>query len=476
MYVVIYTDGSCKPNPGMSGWGAHGYSYIGIANKKSIINEHAITTDGYILKDQIKDDVKFVSPVYYYDFSVFSSKDGSNNEAELSAIIGILNYFKEKEISGISIKTDSEYVIRGISINLPLWKENNWTSTTDKETALISLWKELDALLVQYKESNINIELVWVKSRKDYGNNIADQLAKIAVNVGNFYADYSEIPAKEYNKFQYLKHPLLCFKKLCFSTETQLDNGKYLIVEPGDGLGSFGEKHAEATYAVVHLAKSDSIIELIKTKHRKHTSNSGYTVIGHLDTIFHKNIYSYIYKYKEGCLIPTVSRKRFGITSLNFIDGKELTTEIIPAGLAFVGMTILEHLNNILLGYRTKTLNTDLENNGYLVLDITDELYDNNKLKPNINNSIKYIQVHKTIDVYSNRKQISPHLMFGKDLPHRNTLKAIDDGNSVVKLVLWIESNVLMRYVTIVATDGGVGVWSNHHSNYIFLNTLGDGT
>ena len=106
--VIIYTDGACKGNPGVGGWGA--------------ILEY---------KDKNK-------KIYGYD------ENTTNNRMELTAAIRALDVLKEK--SKVIIYTDSKYVLNGITIWIDGWKKNNWKNSNKKEVKNIDLWKLIDKL------------------------------------------------------------------------------------------------------------------------------------------------------------------------------------------------------------------------------------------------------------------------------------------------------------------------------------------
>ena len=137
--VIIYTDGACKGNPGVGGWGA-------------------VLT----YKDKIK-------KIYGYE------EKTTNNRMELKAAIEALSYLKSK--SEVVIFTDSKYLMEGINSWIENWKTNNWRTSNKKEVKNIDLWKDID------KYNNYHaIEWNWVKGHSgDIGNDTADELANLAI-------------------------------------------------------------------------------------------------------------------------------------------------------------------------------------------------------------------------------------------------------------------------------------------------------
>ena len=137
--VIIYTDGACKGNPGVGGWGA--------------ILEY---------KDKNK-------KIYGYD------ENTTNNRMELTAAIRALGVLKEK--SKVIIYTDSKYVMNGITIWIDGWKKNNWKTSNKKDVKNIDLWKLIDKL-----NSFHAVEWKWVKGHSgNTGNEMADELANLAI-------------------------------------------------------------------------------------------------------------------------------------------------------------------------------------------------------------------------------------------------------------------------------------------------------
>ena len=137
--IIIYTDGACKGNPGIGGWGA-------LIKNSNNVKE----LKGFQL-------------------------DTTNNKMELIAVIEALktidNYIN------IKIVTDSKYVKNGISQWILNWKKNGWMTSAKKPVKNKELWQKLDSLV-----NSFNIEWEWVKGHSGHpGNERADQLANEAI-------------------------------------------------------------------------------------------------------------------------------------------------------------------------------------------------------------------------------------------------------------------------------------------------------
>lgn len=132
--LIIYTDGACKGNPGVGGWGA----ILLFGDKTKEINGYA--------------------------------PDTTNNRMELTAVIEALTVIKRQ--CDIIIYTDSQYVQRGMTEWLDGWIKKNWKNVKNPD-----LWQELVNVAAQY-----SIEWRWVRGHNgDKYNERADELANLAI-------------------------------------------------------------------------------------------------------------------------------------------------------------------------------------------------------------------------------------------------------------------------------------------------------
>ena len=138
--LEIYTDGACRGNPGVGGWGA----ILKYDNKIKEIN-------GF-------------------------SKETTNNIMELSAVIKALKELNRS--CDIVITTDSNYVKDGITKWIYNWKKNGWKTANKKPVKNKKLWLELDDLVMQHQ-----INWKWIKGHSGHPENErADQLANQAID------------------------------------------------------------------------------------------------------------------------------------------------------------------------------------------------------------------------------------------------------------------------------------------------------
>lgn len=137
--VEIFTDGACKGNPGIGGWGA------------------------LLRYDEYEKEI--------YGGEIFTT----NNRMELLAAVRALETLKRS--CRVKLHTDSQYLKKGISEWINDWKMRNWKTSAKKPVKNDDLWKMLDRL-VQLHE----IEWCWVRGHAGHeGNEQADRLANLGV-------------------------------------------------------------------------------------------------------------------------------------------------------------------------------------------------------------------------------------------------------------------------------------------------------
>ncbi|MDX8379021.1 MAG: ribonuclease HI [Gallionella sp.] len=137
--IDIYTDGACKGNPGVGGWGA-------------------------LLRTKGKERELFGGEAHT-----------TNNRMELmGAIAGLEALTRDCQVR---LYTDSKYVHQGITTWLANWKRGGWKTASKKPVKNDDLWRRLDAIAVQHQ-----IEWIWVKGHAGHpGNEHADELANKGV-------------------------------------------------------------------------------------------------------------------------------------------------------------------------------------------------------------------------------------------------------------------------------------------------------
>lgn len=137
--VEIYTDGACKGNPGIGGWGA-------------------VLRFGKTEKE------------------LFGGVENTtNNRMEMTAVIEALRALSRS--CDAVVFTDSSYVQKGISEWIHGWKRNGWRTADKKPVKNADLWQTLDQLAAGHQ-----IEWRWVRGHAGHPENErADVLANRGV-------------------------------------------------------------------------------------------------------------------------------------------------------------------------------------------------------------------------------------------------------------------------------------------------------
>jgi ribonuclease HI len=138
--VIIYTDGACRGNPGVGGWGV-------ILSYKGKVKELC-----------------------------GGDNDTTNNRMELMAAIQALEALTKP--CSVQLYSDSSYVLKGITEWLPNWKKRGWKTAANHPVKNVDLWQRLDTAIAQH-----DIEWKWVKGHSgDKGNDRADALANRGID------------------------------------------------------------------------------------------------------------------------------------------------------------------------------------------------------------------------------------------------------------------------------------------------------
>jgi len=137
--VELYTDGACKGNPGVGGWGAL-LVFQGV--EKELWGGEAVTT---------------------------------NNRMELMGAIRGLAELKRP--CNVRLVTDSQYVMKGIQEWMPNWKKRGWKTAAKEPVKNADLWQQLDEQVNRH-----NVTWQWGRGHIGHpGNERADQLANRGV-------------------------------------------------------------------------------------------------------------------------------------------------------------------------------------------------------------------------------------------------------------------------------------------------------
>jgi ribonuclease HI len=138
--IEIFTDGACRGNPGMGGWGA------------------LLRWQGHEKK------LKGVA------------QQTTNNRMEMMAAIEALRSLKQ--FCCVAITTDSQYLQKGVTEWMSNWKKNQWRNSKKKPVKNKDLWQQLDQELQRHQ-----VTWHWVRGHSGHvENELVDQLANEAID------------------------------------------------------------------------------------------------------------------------------------------------------------------------------------------------------------------------------------------------------------------------------------------------------
>lgn len=134
--IIIYTDGSCSPNPGSGGYAA------------------------LLLREGLEPEV-----------IQGAERESTNNRMELTAPIKALQSLKDG--IQVEIRTDSTYVRDGVTQWAAKWQQRDWQTMDGQDVKNKDLWQQL------LKETKrLNVSWLWVKGHSDdQYNQLVDKLA-----------------------------------------------------------------------------------------------------------------------------------------------------------------------------------------------------------------------------------------------------------------------------------------------------------
>jgi ribonuclease HI len=120
--ITIYTDGSARGNPGPGGWGS------------ILIGEKSVVELGG------------------------RESHTTNNRMEMTATLEGLLFVKKHNLgTQVHIKTDSQYVLKGMTEWIEGWQKRNWIGSNKKPVLNKDLW---EALLEASNELQVTYEYV----------------------------------------------------------------------------------------------------------------------------------------------------------------------------------------------------------------------------------------------------------------------------------------------------------------------------
>lgn len=483
VHLVLYTDGGCDNNGDkIGGWGIHGYWYT----KKPTVSNSGCKgfSPAYLgyTKGKPKADETKANVLCYVDFFSGLTAPSTSNIAELLAMLNAFALAKAYDISSLTIQSDSEYTIKGLTQYINGWIARGWVNSTKKPVANKEEWLQLNDAYhqtIEHVGNKSKVKIVKVKGHSgDKGNDRADELATSgAWGVRNLpEVDSGNLLVKSVDDYwgQRTFPGLFTETRLFFNPQLQRDNENlyYQSNLPYSGTETKKEqvickRVTDLLLSVVKLKEPELVIDGLQN-YVVNTRNYTGVFKGRLDTLKNVDNYQHLEEYPDGRYLIFNDE----LNRITLPNKANIFNVINQARLSYRIFGEFDYLREI-LGV--------IENGGegytLLPISITDYMYDSvpkgksgdvfiNKMKPSLEDSVTVPVVIPGFPEYP------LVLTFGVDIPSKLGFNKFKDANPEITLYLNLSGSSYFNYYVHVKTDEGVALYGAPYSNEILLPTL----
>lgn len=446
-FAKVYTDGGCWPNPGYGGSGM----FITQGNESTL------------------------------SWWSLPGNQQTNNTAEIEAMIRCLEMALERGLEKISIFPDSEYTINSMVKWRAGQEARNYMTAKGEpiqnKDLIIKMHEKYDAL----KATGCVIEVEWVKG---HSNVLENEFADLGATRGRIAASkgliVNETITQTTKKFMQKPSPkyhrLFSLDKWYFTEpEPIITKDGYHVYFCGyhgkpdtkerDGREdtSLGRALCDSYHAIVYTKKPNKELEAIRKAHFEMMDTTlGLVNVGVLNKIHTATAWEELTEYGDTYLTKDPKSGKYIQTSTKV----PLSHIADPAKLSFDAIEVCRGLQSRLEFFLC-------EHSDVTATEITDLIYstevskkgkESTIINPTINASVKSIGT--TVKHWMGEDKVT--LTFGLDIPVRNTLSALKDGNPKVYVLTWQEGLSAFRYCTVLKVDDGMLLMSNSYANYLF--------
>ena len=475
--ITIYTDGSARPNPGAAGYGF----CAALENGDKYSGGGPVAVNG-----------------------------STNNIAEILAVpLSVLQIRKLfSNISKIIIKSDSQYVVKCILL-IPKWKSTGWIGSTGTPIANIEIWKFLDTVITDAKNSGIEFDFEWVRGHDGIdGNEIADTNAnkgrELAIKLNsiltfelndNHFIDLIPSINKETkdedeestyigttSPTMDIKTKVTPFTKLFsikrwfFITLTSCEIEKRLFYfgstyEDKKGMDNknLGKRASDTMYALYFPKEPIKELDIIRDKFNSKCKSVSLPIVVNLTKLLSlKTWTSFVENPNEYIAFP----KENSFTAIT-TDGILIGNALIPPKLSFKLSTITT------LGYEYFTYYLSKGNAGVYIYDITNDFYEEDKkciqkVRGDFSQSIGYIDVNVCIPylekgkIKRSEKPTAIRLTVDIDIPNRNAFSGLVKNKEKVKVSLLVTESFerSCRIAVILEQNENVCIYYSADANF----------
>jgi ribonuclease HI len=435
--LVAYTDGGCKPSRGHGGWGVH-----------------------FELGDKTHD--------YWGSFPYITT----NNASEVVAATEAMRMAKDLEIKDLTIKTDSQYTIKGALEYLPKWKGNDWKLGDGSEIKNKKEWVALDKAASELAEVGCSYTLEYVPGHSgDKGNDAADRNASKGVSLSmRGIADRREesVETSKWGKFKSADYnKLFAFSKLYYPSSVNTD------MKTKDGLHVYylgshaviGVPDIQAQHGVLFTKESDPCVDIIlKFQNTIDTNGVDMPMFVNLDLATRPRVYKEALTDLGETLVKTP--KGYGVRN---VDKLELTEVLPKPRKALELIELFTNLERMLEDFRSGRFD---DSECHSMTDITDSFYGltaGKKPKPcllkEIDNTTKKVSVTCKHKCGTEEEEMAMSLILGIDTPSRNKLSGMAGLEPKLTLLTETAGEEFFRHYLIIETEESIGLYTSAHAN-----------
>ena len=478
--AVFYSDGGhravhFKPR---AGYGLHVYFYNDEkAEGLGAFKLDYPTKNGYLPKKQVeKGGAVNIAKI----LNAYGNIGGKTSQvAELEAFIQAAHIFIDTGLHNFvgvfALRTDSEYVVKGINDYIHVWASNKWRKADGSGLGNVTYWKKIYELIAKIEELGCGLDIGWVKAHAtNFGNNVADQLATLGLFQELEYAD-EWIARAAYMAASLEFSPLLIDSKLLYYPgRTNMRDGMhyhYLFSSNNnaDKANQVGRNLIDASISfVATMHEQPTLTEIYERCEVLDDHISRTPKVVDLNLITKPNVQIELSAANIPHL-PQVHDKKD--IKINTVGEKTVITVLDPPRNSLVTERRLEELIEVFRRFESGD-DTIIET------DITEHLFDTEVNGKGVTKYKFKVTESPAVDVTApiwkedGIKDYKFTLTLGLDLPRRRVFSNIKDANPKVSIFTWYENEEVSYFGTIIRIDDAFGVWTAEVSNSVLTGEL----
>lgn len=470
--LVVYTDGSANPNPGIIGASSNGYVYNREGSLDYSVDDNLFTDVGYLNISEYDGSQKLVFPSYIFEMRNSFSSTFTSNYAEVYALYSLLDFLIKNEYfyKSILVYSDSNYLVSCINERLEEWKVNGWKRTDGKTVSEQELWYSLSEKLDIIRDHNIEFTIKWVKGHSNcHGNNIANfgaNIARIDSHRNQYDFFFQSVKGEDFFKNKISIHPLLCHNNLIINLANEKLSKSNIYFQYNTDLPDnlVGKLSRLSSYSIVILNNEVPVIENVKNILRRMRYYDSINFIK-LDKLKNKKYYNRLMHFPYTSLI---TRKMSN--TLVFMDNEVISPEINPPGLLLNALETYDVLLSLL------GTNYDFKSEVDAYIDVTSYFYDvtedkKQKVKYTLKSDFSVGQRNVLLNILLPNidKKMSLPVSLGLDLPERNVLKRLEEYDPQIYFTCVFTSNQSFEYYFVITTKDSISIWCNKASSKVIF-------